>query len=90
MSNQERKKGVLILWKKDRGFGIIQVGGPASLEKYFLHTKFIRSGTACPEIGQTVYFEISPEPPRKENELSAAIRVDIVVEPPTTSSLAVL
>jgi cold shock CspA family protein len=74
-----RKQGEIISWWQDRGFGILQVGGPDSLEKYFLHTKFIRSGTARPTVGQTVHFEISPEPPRKENQLPAAIRVDIVV-----------
>jgi hypothetical protein len=81
MSDQSRKQGVVIVWKQDRNFGIIQVGGPASLERYFLHTRFIRSGTACPTVGQTVRFEVSPEAPRKETELRTAIRVDVIVDP---------
>jgi len=81
MSDQSRKQGVVIVWKQDRNFGIIQVGGPASLERYFLHTRFIRSGTACPTVGQTVRIEVSPEAPRKETELRTAIRVDVIVDP---------
>jgi cold shock CspA family protein len=86
MSNQMRKQGVITLWKQDRNFGIIQVGGPDSLEKYFMHIRFVRSGTARPVVGQTVHFEVSPEAPRKEGELVAAIRIDVVVDAPTTAA----
>ena len=88
MSNQERKQGTIVLFKQDKGFGVIRVGGPESLERFFLHTKYIRSGTAIPKPGQTVFFDISPERPRKEGQLPLAIRVDVVVEAkPTTEAL---
>ena len=78
MSN-ERKQGQIATWIRERHCGIIQVGGVESLERYFTHTKFIRSGTAVPKTGQTVFFDVSPELPRKEGMLPVAIRVDVVV-----------
>jgi cold shock CspA family protein len=81
MLNQ-RKQGVVVKFSPERGIGIIQVGGPDSLERYFLHTKFIRSGTARPKVGQPATFEVSPEPPRAEGYSPAAIRVDIIIDSP--------
>jgi hypothetical protein len=75
----QRKTGVILTWKKDRNFGIIQVGGRESLEKYFLAEKFIRSGTAVPKVGMTVVFEVSPIPPRAVDFLPNAIRADVIV-----------
>lgn len=75
----QRKVGVVLTWKKEKSFGIIQVGGRESLEKYFLAEKFIRSGTAVPKVGMTVIFDVSPTPPRAVDFLPNAIRADVIV-----------
>jgi cold shock CspA family protein len=72
----ERKLGVIRSWHGARGFGIIRVGPESSLEKYFLHVSNIRTGTATPEIGMAVEFEVSDKP-AKEGQLAQAIRADI-------------
>jgi cold shock CspA family protein len=74
----ERKLGVIRSWHQERGFGIVRVGPPSSLEKYFLHVSAIQSGTATPEVGMTVEFEVSDKP-AKENQLRQAVRADIII-----------
>lgn len=83
MSNQQRKQGVVVLWSKSKGFGILQCGGDSSLERYFAHTKFIRSGVAHPTPGQKATFEVSDEPIRREGDLPCAIRIDVIVDSAT-------
>ena len=80
MSDQKRKQGLVVRFNRDKGIGVIQVGGVESVERYFLHTKFIRSGTALPKPGQTAFFEVSPEPVRGDGYLPLAIKVDIITE----------
>ncbi len=75
----DKKEGVVVVWTKN--WGVIQCGGVESLDRYFLHTRFIRSGTARPKVGQTVLFDVSPETPRKDHLYPAAIRADVIVEP---------
>jgi|HubBroStandDraft_2_1064218.scaffolds.fasta_scaffold918331_2 cold shock CspA family protein len=77
--SSERKTGSVYFWKEGRGFGFVRVGDRGSLEKYFLMSKDIRSGTAEPEIGMTLTFEIG-EAARKEGELPRAVRADVVME----------
>jgi hypothetical protein len=79
MQNQDKKFGVIRSWHENRGFGIVRVGGPESLEKYFLHVSQIRSGTAMPEAGMTVRFKIGSKPV-KEGQLPQAIDADIDVK----------
>ena len=76
----QRKIGVIRSWHEARGFGVIRVGNQSSLERYWLHVSKIRSGTACPVAGMEVEFDISPTPPKKDGDLSAAINADINVE----------
>jgi cold shock CspA family protein len=74
-----RKTATVILWKKDRGFGVLRVGPESSLERYFLHFSHIRTGTATPSIGMTVEFEIDELKKVDEGKLPAAIRADVIV-----------
>jgi cold shock CspA family protein len=74
----ERKSGIIRSWQEKRGFGIIRVGPPSSLEKYFLHVSNIRTGTATPEIGWAVEFEMGSKPV-PDGQLPQAVRADIVV-----------
>ncbi|MGC1415558.1 MAG: hypothetical protein WA817_09770 [Candidatus Acidiferrum sp.] len=76
----QRKRGIVTRFSPKHRIGVIQVGGPESLERYFLHEKFIRSGTARPQVGQEAIFDVSPEPVKGEGYFPAAIRVDILVE----------
>jgi cold shock CspA family protein len=73
-----RKSGVIRSWHEQRGFGIVRVGAATSLERYFLHITAIRSGTATPEAGMVVEFEVSDKP-AKEGQLRQAVRADILV-----------
>lgn len=75
-----RKTGVVLLWS-NRGFGILRVGPESSLERYFLHVSKIRSGTALPEKGMTVTFDVSDKPVQ-EGQLPQAIRADVSVPQP--------
>jgi cold shock CspA family protein len=74
-----KKQGVVRSFSKERGFGIIRVGGEDSLERYFLHFSNIRSGTAQPPVGSVCFFEVSDKPTKREGDLPQAIRVDIIV-----------
>jgi cold shock CspA family protein len=76
--SQEIKVGVVSSWNGQKAFGVIRVGPPSSLERYFLHVSKIRSGTATPEPGMRVSFEVSPKPV-SEGQLSQAMRADIDV-----------
>jgi cold shock CspA family protein len=78
MQDHEKKIGVLRSWNEERGFGIIRVGPPSSLEKYFLHVSQIRTGTATPSAGMTVHFDVSDkavEPGRLRQAIDADIDV---------------
>jgi hypothetical protein len=74
-----KKRGVLRSWHEDRGFGIVRVGPPSSLEKYFLHVSKIISGTASPIVGMEILFLVSPKP-AIEGQLRAAIEAEVVVQ----------
>jgi hypothetical protein len=74
----ERKVGTVFIARPERGFYLVRVGPPSSLEKYFLHTKFIRSGTATPAVGMSVEFE--PGPIRREGELPQAFHADVTLD----------
>jgi len=76
--DQNKKVGVLRSWNEARGFGIIKVGPASSLERYFLHVSKIISGTATPEPGMRVSFEVSPKPV-SEGQLLQAMNADIDV-----------
>jgi cold shock CspA family protein len=78
MQTQEKKVGVIRSWNEPRGFGIVRIGPPSSLEKYFLHVSQIRTGTGSPVAGMTVYFEVSSKPVR-EGDLPAAVNADVDV-----------
>ena len=84
----QKKSGVLRSWNENRGFGIIRVGPPSSLERYFLHVSQIVSGTATPAVGSDVYFEISDKPIKK-GDLPQAISADIVESQSAPSEKAV-
>lgn len=77
--SKERKIGVIRSWNEPRGFGIIRVGPPTSLEKYFLHVSSIKSGTAIPPIGSIVHFDVSPKS-CSEGSLPQAINADIILD----------
>jgi cold shock CspA family protein len=82
-----RKTGILRSWHPQRAFGIIRVGPESSLERYFLHFRAIRSGTATPSVGMAVEFE--PGPIRNEGDLPPALRADIIMpveETPATDA----
>lgn len=74
----ERKVGTVFIARPERGFYLVRVGPPSSLEKYFLHTKFIRSGTATPVVGQTVEFEVGPV--RRPGELPQCFHADVILD----------
>jgi cold shock CspA family protein len=76
----QRKIGVIRSWNEPRGFGIVRIGPPSSLEKYFLHVSQIRTGTGSPTVGMVVHFEVSIKPVR-EGDLPAAINADVDVAP---------
>jgi hypothetical protein len=73
-----RKSGVIRSWRQERGFGVIRVGSPSSLEKYYLHVSKIRSGTAEPAVGMEVYFDVADA--LVPDGLPQAIRADIIVQ----------
>jgi hypothetical protein len=81
----ERKVGVVQVSSK-RGFCILRVGPESSLERYYLHVSKIRSGTATPVAGQTVYFDVNDSQIR-EGQLPVALRADVIVEPGNATSL---
>lgn len=74
-----RKIGVIRSWHETRGFGVISVG-KSGLERYFFHVSRIRSGTGFPVAGMTVEFDVNTKPPKKENDLWAAVNVDVIVD----------
>jgi hypothetical protein len=61
----ERKIGTVVHGVPEKGWWLVRVGPPQSLEVYFLHRKFIRVGNII-EIGMAVEFE--PAPPRNPGE----------------------
>jgi cold shock CspA family protein len=75
----ERKQGIIRTWNEKRGFGIVRVGPESSLEKYFLHVSSIRSGTASPDPGLQIFFEVSDKAPKREGDLPQAVKADIIV-----------
>jgi len=77
--NKARKTGIIRSWHEQRGFGVVRVGPPTSLEKYFLHCSDIRKGIATPLVGMILTFEISDKPV-EEGRLPRAIRADIDLE----------
>lgn len=78
MQDQEKKVGVIRSWHESRGFGIVRVGPPTSLEKYFLHVSQILSGTAIPLPGMAVRFHVCTTLP-KPGQLPQATEADIDV-----------
>jgi hypothetical protein len=84
LNQQLKKRGVLRSWHEDRGFGVVRVGPPSSLEKYFLHVSKIISGTGSPTAGMEVLFLVSSAP-ATEGKLRAAIDAEIIVEPSLAS-----
>jgi hypothetical protein len=76
----QRKQSQVFNSKKDRSFGFIRLGNSASLEKYFLMAKYIRSVTAESSVGDTVFFDLSALPSRKDGEVRMAINADIQIE----------
>lgn len=54
----ERKRGEVVVARPDRGWWMVRVGPPSSFEIYFMHVSKIRSGTAAPELGMTVEFDV--------------------------------
>jgi hypothetical protein len=74
-----KKRGVLRSWHEDRGFGVVRVGPPSSLEKYFLHVSKIISGTGSPTAGMEVLFLVSPTP-ATEGKLRAAVEAEIILQ----------
>jgi len=72
----QKKAGVIRSWNEARGFGIIRVGPPSSLEKYFLHVSQIRTGTASPLAGMAVTFVVGSGPV-KPGQLPQALDADI-------------
>ena len=77
--NKERKTGIIRSWHEQRGFGIVRVGPPTSLEKYFLHVSNIRKGIATPSVGMVLTFEVS-DTPVEEGKLPRAVCADIDVQ----------
>jgi hypothetical protein len=77
MSN--RLQGVVNSWHEEKCWGTIRVGSKSSLERYWLHQKFIRSGTATPAPGMECFFEVDESTVGIEGKLPKAIRVDIIV-----------
>ena len=73
--NKARKTGIIRSWHEQRGFGVIRVGPPTSLEKYFLHVSNIRRGSATPNVGSALTFEVS-DTPVEEGKLPRALRAD--------------
>lgn len=76
--NTEKKRGVLRSWHESRGFGVVRVGPPSSLEKYFLHVSRIVAGTACPTVGMEVLFFVSKKP-TAQGQLPAAEDAEIIL-----------
>lgn len=75
----ERKHAVVRSWHAEKGFGILRVGPASSLDQYFLHVSCIRSGTATPEPGMEVFFEVDETKPVPDGKLPRAIRADVIV-----------
>jgi cold shock CspA family protein len=73
---KERKVGLLRSWNEARGFGIVRVGPPSSLERYFLHISRIRTGTATPAVNAIVHFDVSTKLV-EDGKLQQAINADI-------------
>ena len=84
-----KKTGVIRSWNSVKGFGIIQVGGPASLERYFLHVATIKTGTALPLPGMEVHFDVSTQAVL-EDQLPKAINADVIVPTDTTKAADLL
>jgi hypothetical protein len=54
-----RKTGTVVYASPGAQWWTVQVGGPASLEIYFLHRTFIKEGTEC-GVGYVVEFTVGP------------------------------
>jgi hypothetical protein len=54
----ERKIGTIIHTNPDRGFSFVRVGAAESLEIYFMHHSFVRSGKST-AVGNIVEFRPS-------------------------------
>jgi cold shock CspA family protein len=78
----ERKRGLLRSWNDAKGYGVIRVGPPSSLEKYWLHVSNIQSGTGAPTVGMEVEFEVGEKPVNKVVTLMPAIKADIILPEP--------
>jgi cold shock CspA family protein len=75
----DRKHAVVRSWHAEKGFGILRNGPASSLDQYFLHVSCIRFGTATPEVGMEVFFEVDESKPVPEGKLPRAIRADVIV-----------
>src|SRR6202521_3803221 len=73
----ERKSGV-VEFSSGKGWYLVRVGPPSSIEIYFLRQKFIRSGIAC-DIGYEVDFSAGPA--LNNGQRPTALNAD--VRPPT-------
>jgi hypothetical protein len=72
----ERKKGKIITWHEQKGWGVIQ-GTVSILDRWFMHIANIR-GTVLPAIGLEVTFE--PGPAREQGDLPRALKI-LVLDP---------
>ena len=69
----ERKIGIVV-YASQKGWWLIRVGPPQSLETYFMHRNFVRSGTMC-DVGMEVEFDAGPQ--RTAKEKPQALNCDI-------------
>lgn len=70
-----RKQGTVVFASPGAQWWTVQVGGPTSLEVYFLHRTFIKQGTQC---GVGTVVEFTAGPPKQNGQKPCALDAVIV------------
>lgn len=78
------RKGQLVTWKDDRGFGFIKASD--SDEQVFLHITALKDPNRRPQVGDVIYYQLSVEQNGKARASNASIHG--VVPKPASHSLS--
>lgn len=77
-------KGKLSKWNDDRGFGFIQPSDGS--KEVFLHISALKKAVRRPQIGDTIFYEITTEADGKVRAVNASI-AGVKLAPPASSQL---
>ncbi|MEP0872302.1 cold shock and DUF1294 domain-containing protein [Trichocoleus desertorum AS-A10] len=78
------RKGQLVTWKDDRGFGFIQASD--SDKQVFLHITALKDPSHRPQVGDVIYYQLSVEQDGKARASNASIQGAVPKQAPHSPS----